>query len=133
MPLPEGYLPREGDVLVLHAVVKHDVDESDRDRDDGLRVFIRLGGDYQDRRIPLKNVVGIHCRKWNADDRVVTRDGVDGTVLAVSDNVCWVKLDTGTFASIGANNLDASNKPADVEMLPAPAGAPDQDDDEINF
>jgi hypothetical protein len=41
MPIPEGYLPRKGDVVVLHATVKYDVKPKEDADSEGLKVFVR--------------------------------------------------------------------------------------------
>jgi hypothetical protein len=97
MPLPEGYLPREGDVLVLHGRVKYDVERqaADHDEDGKLTVWVRLLSDFRDCRVPLETVVGVHRRKWDAGAKVRTRadHAVFGEIVAVHEDAVWLQLD----------------------------------------
>lgn len=120
MPLPEGYLPREGDTLVIHAVVKYDVvPKEDAEDEDGPKVFLRPVGYYTDIRIPVKDCVGIFSRKWEVDERVqFPKDhSYTGTILAVHEGRCWVRLDGGktdgmgeSFMTVDANELEPYEK-----------------------
>lgn len=120
MPLPEGYLPRKGDVLVLHGHVAYDVDESDllkRGEADEYQVFIRLDGDYDDRRIPLKTVIDVFLKTWEAGDRVVIDgddEGGSGEVIAVHENLCWIKYERPgrepSYGTYPASVLNAAPK-----------------------
>lgn len=107
MPLPQGYLPREGDVLVLHAIVSYTVRSEDSDR-----VFVRPVGYYQDCRIEMSSVVGIHARKWEPGESA--RYGVDAiTVIAIDDDEAWIKYPDGRRQSVNVNVLDAEPVPVD--------------------
>jgi hypothetical protein len=88
MPLPEGYLPREGDVLVLHGTVKFDYDPGEE------KVWIRLMDHWEDDRIPISSVVGVHCRKWEQGEQVRHRnvEHCFGEIVATCDDMVWVKL-----------------------------------------
>lgn len=96
MPLPEGYLPRKGDVLVLHGVVKYDVvrELADYDEDQKLVVWVRLLGDFQDRRVTLDTVVGVAVRNWEAGEKVrlCRAPSVTAEVVSMTDDVVLARL-----------------------------------------
>lgn len=127
MPLPEGYLPRKGDVLVLHGRVKYDVvEKEDVDEDQKLTVWVRLEGDYQDRRIPLETVVSIFARKWELGERVIGNSLI-GEVVGVYEDSIWVKFDTPMnaeplFGTFLANDLEAA-APKALVIEPAPTAS----------
>lgn len=101
MSLPEGYRPREGDVLVLHGTARFDVDPGDDE------VHVQIDGDFASRIIPLNKVVGIHCRHWQIGDRVRLNDDAEArTVLAVHDDLVWTKADNGMVSTDAANELE---------------------------
>jgi hypothetical protein len=116
MPLPEGYLPREGDVLVVHVKVSFNVDPGEKD------VHIRVVGDFRDTAMPLNKIIGLHCRRWDADDEVVFpgMNGV-GTVLAVYEDQVWVLFPDEAPQTFPANGL-----------LPAPSAKKHADDDGLD-
>lgn len=93
MPLPEGYLPREGDILVIHVQTQFNVEPHD------TNVHVRLlrENSYKKFGMPLKDVEGLWARHWNIDDEVqfiaVDPDGRrPGKVLAVDGELVWVKF-----------------------------------------
>jgi hypothetical protein len=112
MPLPQGYLPREGDVLVVHAVVKYDVSSEDQES-----VFVRPLGYYSDCRLNLSTIVGLHARKWEPGE-AATHAGAPVTVIAVDDDQAWVKYASGGRASVHVNSLDAVPEAVDPVDLP---------------
>ncbi len=122
MPLPEGYLPREGDVLLLRAKVKFDVDPEDT----SVHATC-IGCTYRDVTIPLEEVFGLHFRAWEPHDKVQNiHDHEDcGEVFAVCDDKVWVKLDTGAMATFEANALEA--QPDSTPHLIAAAPPPGLD------
>jgi hypothetical protein len=93
MPLPEGYLPREGDILVIHVQTQFDVEPTDKN------VHVRLlgGNSYQKFGMPLMDVERLWARHWNVDDEVqlISADPAGrrpGKVLAVDGERVWVKF-----------------------------------------
>lgn len=143
MPLPEGYLPREGDVLVLHGRVVYDVNASDVDRGgtEGPKVFVRLTGDYEDRRVPVNTVVDIFSRKWNVGDEVII-DGDDeggfGEVLAVHDDHYWLKYISArrrepTFATYNGKDLLPKPELSPDALVEPPPPAPSRIDEDGNI
>jgi hypothetical protein len=102
MPLPKGYLPREGDIVVLHAKVKYDVTPGED------RVLVKAIGSFGDISTPLDKVVSLHCRNWNEGDMVIDPGNLShgsGKVLAVFDDVVWVKFRAAYPETIHANRL----------------------------
>ena len=112
MPLPDKYLPREGDVVVLHATVEYDV-RPGRDM-----VSCKVAGSVA-HYIPLESVVAIHARRWDADDKVIYpgMEGV-GTVLATHEDQVWVLFPSEPPQTFPAN-----------ELLPAPEPVTDETTD----
>jgi hypothetical protein len=123
MSLPEGYLPREGDVLIVHLRVKFDCDATDKDVH--LHPTDRANS-YQGLILPLSTVAGLHARHWRAGEAVrVASDPVDvGEVVAVRGGKVWVDMRSGAFASArhgtmmtyDANDLEPAPSPEDEQM-----------------
>jgi hypothetical protein len=70
MPLPEGYLPRQGDVLSVDVVVKHDV------RNDDSYVFTKVIGSHGDIAFAVDDPdvrVRLKRRSWNEGESVIHR------------------------------------------------------------
>lgn len=122
MGLPTDYWPREGDVLIVRATVKYDVDPGEED------VHILVGSNtYTPVRIPLADVTGVHCRRWEVKDRVRVMDGsigllgVDATVIGTHGEWAWVKLDGDhpheAPTSVHANQLGPIVPPAEPPPL----------------
>ncbi len=137
MPLPEGYLPREGDVLIAHVEVKYDVDASD----ENVHVF-PVGARYRDFALPLGNVIGLYCRRWSANDEV-TFPGMAGVgkVLAVHEDQVWVLFPDEAPQTFPANELQPGREmipPEPAPPTPAPLTGsndphPNEDDEEVKF
>ncbi len=87
MPLPEGYRPKRDDILIVHGVVKYDVDAEDHN------VHLKIVGTYVDASPKLQDIVGLHCRHWEEGDRVRLVEDPDsfGEVIATHDDQVWVK------------------------------------------
>jgi hypothetical protein len=114
MPLPEGYLPRKGDIVLVQARVRYDADRCNADSDCSLEI---VGSEHRHFFQPLAEVHALHCRKWNAGDRVKSAefDG-PGEVLATCDDQVWVMCETGEDEggkyTLEANQLDPYVEPA---------------------
>lgn len=137
MLLPEGYLPRRGDVLVLHGTVKYDVVEKEDREHDGLKVFIRLDSDHSDRRVSLDTVVGIYSRKWEPGNLVRLigeRDEDVFEVVAVSGQHAWCKLEKPgcdpSFGTYLANDLEAAPEFVEPAAPPRASSSADGEDDD---
>ena len=123
--MPKGYLPREGDVLLLLARVKYDVEVGDTafgEEDKGPTVWVRLIGDYQDRRVPLKEVHSVVGRTWRVGDKVRSlNDHNDrGEVVAVKDGMAWVQHVSGSFLTYAGLDLERDPALDEAEVPSAP-------------
>jgi hypothetical protein len=140
MPLPEGYLPREGDVLVIHGTVKHDVDPGEKS------VFVTFKKYGSAESVDLKNVVGLHCRRWDKGDKVTRLQPFIGTytgwpavgeVLAVHEETVWALFPGDNPQTFAANDLWPASEPETITepIKPAPEftgqNNPDPGDEEI--
>lgn len=130
MPLPEGYLPRADDVVVIHAVVKYDVKpKEDTDDDRRLKVFVRPIESYTDVRIPLDTIVEVYSRHFDPEERVrlISQPECEGVVIASHETQVWVKFDAGTSlglrtvpaTSLALESKDPIDEPFTVEEPPA--------------
>lgn len=127
MPLPEGYLPRDGDVLVLHGTVRFNFDAGDHD----VHVILDRRFTHTSTTVPLDQVVGIHSRKWEPGDQVRSVKSLHhfGEVVATIDGWVWVKyalgsISEGTMQTFEANDLEAvgGGEPfAEPPPMPQPA------------
>lgn len=104
MSLPEGYLPREGDVLVLHVAVKYDVDPGEKN------VFVIIPPNKHNMEfVPLESFVGVKRRQWKEGAKVRHRDisGMFGEVVAMSGDYVWIQLGTtGGFITAHCNEIE---------------------------
>ena len=135
MSLPEGYLPREGDTLIILAKVKHSFDPGD------TMVHVVPEGHYSAIAIDLDKILGLYARAWDIDARVLF-EGSEGIVAAVYGSSVWVRFgegDTASFETVEANELRPAPpaameapEPAPPAPPPMPDGAP-VPDEEIQF
>ena len=143
MSLPEGYLPRKGDVVILHATVRYDFDPGGSDNV-SLSLSIR---EHDSNFVPLDKIVGLHARHWEPGDKVrIISNGQFGEVVAVSDDAVWIKREDGGdrkwFDTLHANmvapdapprNLEELSRPADAIVQAPSAPQANPDDEEIKF
>lgn len=118
MPLPEGYLPRQGDVVVIHGIVKYNVDPGDTYAD------VMIEGKYSSVHIELDKIAGLHCRHWNEGDKVHLpgRAITDvGEVIATNGDNVWIAMPGGSMATYHANQLTEVPKTPNIPE-PAPDG-----------
>lgn len=129
MPLPEGYLPREGDVLVLHGVVRYSVDASD----ESVHLIVNPKYKHTSTTVPLDQVVDLYSRFWKPCDQVVrasnpalgqVRDPAIGAVIATFKDSVWVSFEGRWPVSVQANALmpapeDKPDEPVAVDPMPA--------------
>jgi hypothetical protein len=124
MPLPEGYRPRKGDILVLHGVCRHDVDANEKS------VFVDVEGHYGALMVKLRDIDGIFARCWYPGDKVRSIDrsdgGFDGEVVATCGVSVWAKWSlSGSMETFGANELELiPDAPSEPEGPPAEQTAP---------
>lgn len=135
MPLPKGYLPREGDVLIVYVTVKHTVDPGETSV-----LVVEPGRKYSSMSVDLTDIGGIHRRNWEPGD--LCRFGGDAvTVLATDDEQAWIKFDNGTRQSVHVNALEAEPTPVESDIAfeepvappPAPRATTSGDIEEIEF
>lgn len=122
MPLPEGYLPREGDVLIFHATVRHKVEPVDE-----YVHVLKPGTDYSNMAIPVESIVGLHFRHFDVGDVVRSvgdLTGQTGEVVAVHEVMVWVKDGHGQMQTIAANELELAPVIAEPFVEPAPQAPP---------
>ena len=119
MPLPEGYLPRKGDVVIAHGTVQHDVDPGES------RVYVSFRK-HTDTSLNLADVVGLHCRAWSEGDKVEWSGAVGpmtGEVVAVCRTAVWVKSEFG-METVQANDLKPYHEEPKVTDIIEPPPAP---------
>jgi hypothetical protein len=109
MPLPEGYLPREGDVLIVYARVKYNVDHGDE--------YVHVNN--ANGVIGLDNVIGIHSRKWEEDDavRFIKMPEATGVVRSIRANMVWIELDKPTEFTSGIETFVTADS-TEIEAVP---------------
>ena len=116
MPLPQGYIPREGDELLIRVTVRRDYDS-----DDGLVAVHVSSAPHRTLFADLDKIQSIFARKWSEGDKVTSRefDG-PGTVLAVSEDWVWVLCETGDDAggryTLPANDLEPYVEPEELAV-----------------
>jgi hypothetical protein len=112
MPLPEGYLPRRGDELLIRAKVSFDVETDDED------VHLEpIGAEWKKVMIPLAEVYALHCRTWKKGEKVTQANWGSGTIIAVHENMVWVQLAlTGGLATFEANALEPYVDPEELAV-----------------
>jgi hypothetical protein len=132
MPLPEGYLPREGDVLTIEVEVKYDVDADDKN----VHVF-PVGARYRDFSLPVANIIGIALRKWKDGEGIISTEdeNIFGVAVCVNGEYVVMKLDRkaaepdidGGLIICHCNELLPwpGEKPGGQEPPEAPAGIPE--------
>jgi hypothetical protein len=92
MPLPEGYLPRKGDIVLVQARAKRDTNLDV----DSEGYFEIIGQEHCKFFMDVSAIHSLHCRRWNEGDRVksIEFDG-PGLVIGISDEWVWVLCETG--------------------------------------
>jgi hypothetical protein len=139
MPLPEGYLPREGDVLTIEVEVKYDVDAEDKN----IHVF-PVGARYRDFSIPLDNVIGVTLRKWKEGEGIISTEdencfGVaasihgEHVVMKLDPKAAEPEIDGGLIIYHCNDLLPWPGAEVAPEIEPAPSPAPSEDKEEIQF
>lgn len=102
MPLPEGYTPRTGDVLLIPVTVysEHDPDES--------TIYVALSPDGHHDRVFVDRdrVHSFVSRKWQPEERCrLKRTRVLGTIIASSGDKVWVRLDPVVRANLPGEDI----------------------------
>jgi hypothetical protein len=150
MSLPEGHLPRKGDIVLIKARAKRD----SRPGDDLPHYFEIVGHEHQS-FFPDKDDQCLHSlysRNWNIGDRVrvIAWPDTAGEVIAIHGEWMWVVINagenSGAMLTYSGNELDLApaEKPGMVAIGEAiaidypnqPPPAPQRrvgDDEEIAF
>lgn len=136
MGLPEGYRPRKGDIVVLHARIKNDLfRSSSRESLLDSGTSMQIVGQAGDTWVDFENVVGLMQRHWEPGDKVrFKRNGRFGEVVAVFEDKAWIKMagdETTVMSTECANELeDDTPPPEEVDLPEPPPPAPGRADDE---
>lgn len=125
MPLPEGYRPRKGDVLVVHMAV-------DYVGDTYLKLkAVHPDGDWQESHyFKPEVVVGVKRRRWEESEEVRLRERprVFGKVIATHDDLVWLDLDDesdlGPALVVHCNELEPLPVADEVQATKPGAGYP---------
>jgi hypothetical protein len=120
MPLPEGYLPRKGDEVLIRARAKRDT-RIDDDPETACYLEI-VGKEHQSVFLPRSGIHSLYCRKWNVGDRVrdIGEPETVGKVVAAHDKYVWIRADKGDcmyMLTFEANELEAAPEQIAVETL----------------
>lgn len=113
MPLPPGYLPREGDVLTVTGVVKYNVRDSDDD------VSLNIEGTYTPVRAHLTAVDRVVSYNFEVGDRVLHR-GFPVHIRAILGSAAWVESEH----RIGSAIPNMTTVPI-AELRPCPPAEPE--------
>jgi hypothetical protein len=109
MPLPEGYLPRKGDIVLVQARAKRDTNLDE----DSEGFFELVGREHRNFFMLPSEIHSIHCRKWEVDDRVrIIGTSFPMEVIGVCDDKVWCRYPNGTMATYEANQLEPYTEPA---------------------
>jgi hypothetical protein len=116
MPLPEGFLPRKGDELLIRAKVSFDVEPDDED------VHLEpIGAEWKKIMIPLANVHELHQRSWKKGEKVRSRE-FDGIGLIMAIDGCWIWIkeisgeNEGSMWTLEANELEPYVEPEELAV-----------------
>ncbi len=110
MPLPEGYLPRKGDIVLVQARAKRDSTDIVGEREIYLEI---VGYEHHKLFVESADVHSLYRRQGNEGDRVSAGDFEGpGTVIAVDENEVWVRDTQGLRWTIYANDLGPWVEPA---------------------
>jgi hypothetical protein len=118
MPLPEGYLPRKGDEVLIRARAMHDLRPDD---DAGGCHFEIIGAEHKSVFLSRDQIYGLHCRKWNEGDRVrvIGEPETVGEIVAARGKYVWIEVDKVDWPMLTfeANELEAEPEQIAVETL----------------
>jgi hypothetical protein len=108
MPIPEGYLPRKGDEVLVRARAKRDARPEDPDIECYLEI---IGQEHQKFFLKASEIHSIYVRCWNIGDTVTADDG-PAEVIAVDGSDVWVRDLDGVRWTVEANQLAPYVEPA---------------------
>jgi hypothetical protein len=115
MALPEGYLPREGDELLIRVKVTRDVSS--------VEEFVStkvVGSEHRTLLIDIDKIHALHCRAWSEGDKVSQANWGHGTVVAVHEDMVWVRHSQpgrcARLATFEANALEPYVAPEELAV-----------------
>ena len=89
MPLPEGYLPRKGDELLIRVRARRDTDKLD---DPIMGAFEVVGREHNVFYLPIDQIHSLYCRAWNVGEKVLYKHfNGPAEVIATYGNQAWIK------------------------------------------
>jgi hypothetical protein len=112
MPLPEGYLPRKGDEILVRARVKSD----NHAHDDEFFLEI-VGRTHHNFFMSIDEIHSLHCRHWNEGDAVIYPGFIGKCeVIACDGDAVWIKSFTNNRTTVNANELEPYVEPKPDEF-----------------
>ena len=116
MPLPTGYKPRKGDILSIHATVKHNFTASGGD------IYLEVDGHFSTIALKSEQIDRIVRQKFEIGSRVLISDmNQIGFVRAISGDYAWIKLDLASehYVTKHLNEITRVAEPDAEDELPA--------------
>jgi hypothetical protein len=114
MPLPEGYLPRKGDIVLVQARAKRDAYPNEPD----IQCYFEIVGHETNKFfMAVSEIHSIYSRNWEIGDTVSYPAMFEGPaeVLAVDGHEVWVRDTENQRWTIEANELEAYVEPPAID------------------
>lgn len=109
MPLPEGYLPRKGDEVLVRARVK-----SDNHAHDGEFFLEIVGRTHHNFFMSIDEIHSLHFRHWNEGDAVIYPGFVGRCeVIACDGDAVWIRSFANNRTTVNANELEPYVEPVE--------------------
>lgn len=105
MKPPDDYCPRKGDAVLIMCTVRFD---KYREEDDTVYLTTESGRHCSVQLGHIRKVVGRH---WEPGTKVRSHHNDEGEVIAISDNLAWVKLACGVHATFDSMDLEEVVEP----------------------
>lgn len=105
MSLPDNYKPKEGDVLILHATVKHSFTGGDG------AIYLEVGGHYSTLCLEASEIAGVHQLVFEPGQRVFADEDC-GHIIAAHEGMAWVEFDNHKTAVVRVSDLERVEEPA---------------------
>jgi len=111
MPLPKGYLPRNGDEVLIRARAKRDTSEDA----DGEGYFEIVGREHNKFFMQPSEIHSLYLRNWDIGTMVTCGGEFEGPaeVIAVDGAEVWCRTENGIRWTIEANELEPHIAPED--------------------
>lgn len=118
--IPDGYLPLKGDVVLVEAVVKYDVDETED-------IFLFDLDGYTTHSADISRIKSVVSMAFKVGDRVYYENAdVRGTIVSLADGFAWVKGDNDLFYTCRTSSIVRTPKDDADLMMPIKADPPVQ-------